>query len=159
MSVTIKVFCTSHNGLQTNQVFLNGSKSKIKVGETDIDILIWLKIKKELKQFIDNKSIYVEPEDELRAINEFRTEQFSHYRSIGVPAVRASVEYGDLEEFQLQLAKEWLEVNTEAREDLRDSREAQNLSISRKALYNSKCANVIAAIAIIIAVIGMAIKK
>ncbi|NJA06671.1 hypothetical protein HC024_13205 [Methylococcaceae bacterium WWC4] len=161
MSATIKVFCKIPNGLQTDHLVLNGSKphEHIEVGETDVNISIWLKLKKELNQFIENNSIYVDQKEELLAIEAFKTEQFSYFKSKGVPAIRASVEHGELEGFPLIFATEWLESKTEVREDLRDSREAESLSISRKALFNSKCANIIAFIAIVIAIIGIFAQK
>lgn len=117
----------------------------LRPGQNDLEVLHWLNLRCHLKSQIDGGFVSVDPNEEATAIESFRSELFAKFKSLGVPSVKVAAETGDFSKGALhELAMEWLLSKTEEREDGRDERELESMSISRKALTNSKRANTIA---------------
>jgi hypothetical protein len=85
-------------------------------------------------------------------------EFFTHLDSLGEEEVRRQIAQGQHGTPGSQLRSRvelWLRLKKESRElassSRKESREEMSLSISRKALFNSRCATIIAMIAMIVA--------
>ncbi|MCF7965499.1 MAG: hypothetical protein K9L79_08160 [Methylobacter tundripaludum] len=133
----------------------------LRSGINEIDVLHWLNLRVYLNPQIEGGFVKLESESEVEsAIKAFRKEIFYKLESLGLPAVKVATESGEFSKGALKLlADEWILSKEESREDSRDAREAESLSISRKALLISKCANIIAISAVIIAIIGIFVQK
>lgn len=117
----------------------------LRPGPNDLEVLHWLNLRSHLKSQINGGFVSVDPKEEATAIESFRSELFAKFKSLGVPAIKVAAETGDFSKGALhELAMEWLLSKIEEREDGRDERELESMSISRKALTNSKRANTIA---------------
>jgi hypothetical protein len=144
MPTTINVQCNSHNGLETDFVLLNGAQphNGINSGHTTVDIETWLKIKTKYKSFIERGTISVNSEEELLAVETFKSNCFSEFETLGISTVKAATLKGNLSTGVKHLfALEWTDLKEENRTSKRDEREEENLSIARRALLAAEEAN------------------
>ncbi|WP_167144961.1 hypothetical protein [Pseudomonas sp. OTU750018] len=147
MPITINVQCTSHNGLKTDLVLLNGAEphNGINAGHTTVDIETWLNMKAMYKGLVEGGTISVEPTEELSAIEAFKLNCFSEFEILGIPTVKAATLKGNLSTGVKNLfALEWIDLKEEIKTSKRDEREEENLSIARRALLAAEEANSIA---------------
>lgn len=85
-------------------------------------------------------------------------EVFPRCDKLGEPAVRKMIECNEFEILDSECAKKWLRLKESERTIRSDERAEESLSISRKALSNSRMATRIAVLAIVLS-IAMAAQK
>lgn len=137
MSIQVKVACTSHIGLQTSLVLFNGARPHegINIGYTDVDIATWLAVKAAHSECVSMGIISVPPDEEAKAIKAFRSQCFSDFEAMGIPAVKSAIATGGFaKSVKLPFATEWLEGENEARIAETFSIARDNNSTTRKSL-------------------------
>ena len=144
--------------MEPNDFKLHGVPVILREGDNTIKIEHWLALKKisSLNRKISRGHVSVDPNEELRATESFQKELFSEFEQLGIPAVKVSSEKGELSKgVKHSFALEWLSSKEESREESRDNREIETLSIDRTALKISKFAIVISIIALSVAIITL----
>ncbi len=133
--------------MQPNDFKLHGVPFILKEGDNTIQIEHWLVIKKIVERKISAGFVAIDRNEEFRATESFQKRCFSEFELLGVPAVKVSSEKGELSEgVKHSFAIEWLSSKEESREENRDNREIENLSITRSAQKTSKIAIIVSTI-------------
>jgi hypothetical protein len=140
--------------MQPTDFKLHGVPVNLREGDNVIKIEHWLVIKKIVEKKISAGFVSVDRNEESLATESFQKECFSEFEQLGISAVKLSSNKGELSEgVKHPFALEWLSLKEEFREESRDNREIENLSLVRTGIKTSKCAIVIGAIATLSAAI------
>ncbi|NLU35149.1 MAG: hypothetical protein GXX07_09280 [Wolinella succinogenes] len=134
---------------------LHGAPIVLQEGDNLVRIDHWLIIKDLMKKKISRGFVSVDLNEESRAIESYKQKCFLEFELLGIPSVKVSSEKGDLSTgVKHLLALEWLMSKEALREENRDSREIESISIARSALKVSKWSIVLSIItAVVVAII------
>lgn len=141
--------------LQPNSFELHGVPVVLSEGDNAVKIEHWLVIKKisGVERKISRGFVSVDKNEEFRATESFQKECFSEFEVLGIPEVKISSQKGKLSKgVKHSLALKWLSLKEESREESRDTREIETLSIARTDLKTSKCGIVVSAIIALVAI-------
>ncbi len=140
--------------MQPTDFKLHGVPVILREGDNIIKIEHWLVIKKIVEKKISAGFVSVDRNEETLAIELFQKKCFSEFEQLGIPAVKSSSQIGELSEgVKHSFALEWLSSKEESREESRDNREVENLSLAQTNIKISKYAIVIGAVATLSAAI------
>ena len=133
--------------MQPNDFKLHGVPVILKEGDNTIKIEHWLVIKKIVEKKISSGFISIDRNEEFRETELYKKRCFSEFESLGVSAVKVSSKTGELSKgVKHSLALEWLSSKEESREENRENREIESLSISRSARNISMAAIIVSTI-------------
>ncbi len=142
------------NNMQPTDFKLHGVPVILREGDNTIKIEHWLVIKKIVEKKISAGFVLIDRNEETLAIELFQKECFSEFEQLGIPAVKSSSQKGKLSEgVKHSFAIEWLSSKEESREESRENREIENLSLAQTNTKISKYAIVIGAVATLSAAI------
>jgi hypothetical protein len=142
------------SNMQPTDFKLHGVPVILREGDNTIKIEHWLVIKKIVEKKISAGFVSVDRNEETLAIELFQKECFSEFEQLGIPAVKSSSQKGKLSEgVEHSFAIEWLSLKEESREESRDNRDVENLSLAQTNTKISKYAIVIGAVATLSAAI------
>lgn len=100
---TILVKNTNHQHLQWRNVTFPTN------GEIPVDVILFNKLKNEFVPTYGSSGLVWDESQLQSALKQFKSDCFSEFKSLGVPAVKASVAAGDLSRGDKhELALEWL---------------------------------------------------
>ncbi|MDC0609662.1 hypothetical protein OAP63_02925 [Vibrio sp.] len=133
--------------LQPSNFKSQGVPFILREGDNSIKIEDWLVIKNIVEKKISAGFVFIDRNEEFQAIELFRKGCFAEFEQLGMPAVKTSIKNGELSKgVKHSFALEWLSSKEESREESRDNREIESLSIARKSKNIAICAIVISTI-------------
>jgi len=133
--------------MQPTDFKLHGVPVVLKQGQNSIQIEHWLVIKNIVEKTIAAGFISIDRDEELRITELFKKECFTEFEELGLSLVKSSTLNGKLSKgIKHSFALEWLAAKSESREQSRDNRETESLSVARKSNSIAKCAIVLSVI-------------
>lgn len=132
-------------------------KVVLKKGKNTVNVVDWVDLKNRLTNQIEDGYLKVEkPDIESRAVEGYKQGLWDDFSSRGVASIQMLLEEdGFKSRYVNSQAKEWLYEQGEKRESFRDSRELDSLDVAKKSLTSSRVANIVAALAVIIALFSL----